>query len=125
MPLRQPKLDDRTFQDLDNEAKRLIPRYTPEWTDHNLSDPGVTLIELFAWMVDILLYRIIRVPEKNYIRFRDLLGIRLKVQLQHECRSHSGFQLLNLELWPCQKASRLRLSGQVTSQPLPLLQIPG
>jgi len=78
MPLPEPKLDDRTFQDLVNEAKRLIPRYTPEWTDHNLSDPGVTLIELFAWMVDILLYRINLVPEKNYIRFMDLLGIRLQ-----------------------------------------------
>ena len=78
MPLPEPKLDDRTFQDLVNEAKRLIPRYTPEWTDHNLSDPGVTLIELFAWLVDILLYRVNRVPEKNYIRFMDLLGIRLQ-----------------------------------------------
>jgi predicted phage baseplate assembly protein len=78
MPLPEPKLDDRTFQDLVNEAKRLIPHYTPEWTDHNLSDPGVTLIELFAWMVEILLYRINRVPEKNYIRFMDLLGIRLQ-----------------------------------------------
>ncbi|MDR3577378.1 MAG: putative baseplate assembly protein [Anaerolineaceae bacterium] len=78
MPLPEPKLDDRTFQDLVNEAKGLIPHYTPEWTDHNLSDPGVTMIELFAWMVDILLYRINRVPEKNYIRFMDLLGIRLQ-----------------------------------------------
>ncbi|MGE5595251.1 MAG: putative baseplate assembly protein [Hyphomicrobiales bacterium] len=78
MPLPEPKLDDRTFQDLVNETKALIPRYCPEWTDHNLSDPGVTLIELFAWMTDLLLYRLNRVPEKNYIRFMDLLGIRLK-----------------------------------------------
>lgn len=78
MPLPEPKLDDRQFQDLVNEAKALIPRYCPEWTDHNLSDPGVTLIELFAWMTDLLLYRLNRVPEKNYIRFMDLLGIRLQ-----------------------------------------------
>lgn len=78
MPLPDPQLDDRRFQDLVNEAKSLIPRYCPEWTDHNLSDPGVTLIELFAWMTDLLLFRLNRVPAKNYLRFLDLLGIRLK-----------------------------------------------
>lgn len=78
MPLPEPQLDDRRFQDLVNEAKQLIPRYTPEWTDHNVSDPGVTLIELFAYMVDTLLYRVNRVPEKNYIRFMDLIGLRLQ-----------------------------------------------
>lgn len=78
MPLPDPKLDDRTFQDLVNEAKLLIPRYCPEWTDHNVSDPGVTLIELFAWMTDLLLYRLNRVPDKNYVRFMELLGLGLK-----------------------------------------------
>lgn len=78
MPLPDPQLDDRRFQDIVNEAKRLIPRYTPEWTDHNVSDPGITLVELFAWLADLLLYRINRVPEKNYLRFMDLLGIRLQ-----------------------------------------------
>jgi len=78
MPLPDPQLDDRRFQDIVNEAKSLIPRYCPEWTDHNVSDPGVTLIELFAWMTDLVLYRLNRVPEKNYLRFMDLIGMRLK-----------------------------------------------
>jgi predicted phage baseplate assembly protein len=77
MALPSPVLDDRKFQDIVSEARSLIPRYCPEWTDHNLSDPGITLIELFAWMVDILLYRLNRVPEKNYIKFLDLIGLRL------------------------------------------------
>ena len=50
MSLPVPSLDDRRFQDFVDEAKRLIPRYCPDWTDHNVSDPGITLIELFAWM---------------------------------------------------------------------------
>ena len=78
MPLPAPNLDDRRFQDILDEARRLIPRYCPEWTDHNLSDPGITLLELFAWMTDLLLYRLNRVPDKNYIKFMDLLGIRLE-----------------------------------------------
>ncbi|MBF6612702.1 MAG: putative baseplate assembly protein [Chloroflexi bacterium] len=78
MVLPVPKLDDRTFQDLVNETKRQIPRYCPEWTDHNVSDPGVTLIELFAYMVDMLLYRINRVPERNYVKWLEMLGLKLE-----------------------------------------------
>jgi len=78
MTLQAPKLDDRKFQDIVHEARSKIPLYCPKWTDYNLSDPGITLIELFAWMVDMLLYRLNRVPEKNYIKFMELIGIRLE-----------------------------------------------
>ena len=78
MPLPTRPLDDRSFQDLVDEAKKRIPLYCPEWTDHNVSDPGVTLIELFAWMVDILLYRLNQVPASHYIRLLELLGIQLE-----------------------------------------------
>ncbi|GAA1879415.1 putative baseplate assembly protein [Streptantibioticus ferralitis] len=77
MALPSPNLDDRRFQQLVDEAKRYVQQRAPEWTDHNVSDPGVTLIETFAYMVDQLLYRLNRVPEKNYSAFLDLLGIRL------------------------------------------------
>lgn len=77
MPLPVPDLDDRSFQDLVNEARRRIPLYCPEWTDHNLSDPGITLIELFAWMTEVLIYRLNKVPDKNYVKFLELLGVRL------------------------------------------------
>jgi len=78
MALPAPNLDDRKFQDIVTEARGLIPRHCPEWTDHNLSDPGITLIELFAWMVDLLLYRLNKVPDKNYIKFMDLIGVKLE-----------------------------------------------
>ena len=72
-----PNLDDRRFQDLVDEAKLMVQQRCPEWTDHNVSDPGVTLIELFASMVDQLVYRLNQVPERNYVKFLDLLGVRL------------------------------------------------
>jgi predicted phage baseplate assembly protein len=78
MPLQAPILDDRSFQDIVDEAKHRIPQYCPEWTDHNLSDPGVALIELFAWMTEMLLYRVNQVPDKSYIKFLELLGIKLE-----------------------------------------------
>ncbi|SDD34018.1 putative baseplate assembly protein [Actinokineospora iranica] len=77
MVLPAPNLDDRRFQHLVDEAKRYVQQRCPEWTDHNVSDPGVTLIETFAHMVDQLVYRLNRVPDKNYIAFLDLLGVRL------------------------------------------------
>ncbi|WP_030871427.1 putative baseplate assembly protein [Streptomyces sp. NRRL S-37] len=77
MALPSPNLDDRRFQQLVDEAKRYVQQRAPEWTDHNVSDPGVTLIETFAYLVDQLLYRLNRVPDKNYTAFLDLLGIGL------------------------------------------------
>ncbi|MFF5218373.1 putative baseplate assembly protein [Micromonospora sp. NPDC000442] len=77
MALPAPNLDDRRFQQLVDDAKRFIQQRCPEWTDHNVSDPGVTLIEAFAQMTDELLYRLNRVPEKNYLAFLDLIGVRL------------------------------------------------
>jgi predicted phage baseplate assembly protein len=77
MALPAPHLDDRTFQSLVDDAKRMIHQRCPEWTDHNVSDPGVTLIETFAYMVEQLLWRLNRVPDKTYIKFLELLGLRL------------------------------------------------
>jgi predicted phage baseplate assembly protein len=72
------RLDDRNFDDLVEECLQRIPRYCPEWTDYNLSDPGITLVELFAWLTDQMLMRFNQVPRKNYVAFLELLGIRLQ-----------------------------------------------
>jgi len=70
-------LDDRTFDDIVAEAIRLIPRYCPDWTNHNPSDPGITLVELFAWMTEMMLYRLNQVPEKIYLSLLELMGLSL------------------------------------------------
>ncbi|WP_218081930.1 putative baseplate assembly protein [Anthocerotibacter panamensis] len=75
--LPKSNLDDRTFKDLVEECILRIPRYCPEWTDYNASDPGITLIELFAWLTDQMLLRFNQVPRRNYVTFLELLGIRL------------------------------------------------
>lgn len=78
MPFDAPVLDNRNFQDIVDELKKRIPLYCPEWTDHNVSDPGVTLIELFSYVTEQLLYRMNQVPRLHYIRMMDLLGIQLQ-----------------------------------------------
>src|SRR6201999_333952 len=77
MALPVPNLDDRRFQDLVDDTKRLVRQRCPEWTDHNVSDPGVTLIETFAFMTDQLLFRLNRVPDRLYLKFLELIGLRL------------------------------------------------
>ncbi len=67
-------LDNRVYTDLLEEARALIPTYDPAWTDHNPSDPGITLIELFAWLTEMLIYRVNRVPDKHLITFLKLLN---------------------------------------------------
>ena len=76
--LPKSNLDDRSFNDLVQECKLRIPRYCQEWTNHNPSDPGITLIELFAWLVDQMLLRFNQVPRLQYVAFLELLGIRLR-----------------------------------------------
>jgi len=71
-------LDDRQFQDLVNEARVRVARRCPEWTDHNVSDPGITLIELFAWLTETLVYRVNRIPAKLHVALLELLGMRLR-----------------------------------------------
>ena len=70
-------MDDKTYKEIVEEALSLIPHYTPEWTNHNPTDPGVTLIELFSWMTEMVLYRMNRVPEKTYLAMLDMMGLTL------------------------------------------------
>ncbi len=75
MTLTPPNLDSRSFDDLVKEARDRIPRFTPEWTNFNDSDPGMTLVKLHAWMTETILWELNRVPELNYIKFLELVGI--------------------------------------------------
>ena len=77
MRLPEIQLDDRRFQELVSEARLKINRSCPEWTEHNVSDPGITLIELFAWMTEMTIYRLNRVPDKLHVKLLELLGIQL------------------------------------------------
>ena len=74
MPIVPPKLDDRRFNDIVREARALIPQYCPEWTHLGDSDPGMTIVQLFAWMTEMTLFRINRVPDKTYVHFLNFIG---------------------------------------------------
>jgi hypothetical protein len=74
-----PILDDRGFEQVLAEAKRRIAVHTPEWTNfEGESDPGITFVELFAFIADNVIYRANRVPELNRLKFLQLMGLRLR-----------------------------------------------
>jgi len=73
MNLPLPNLDDQSYGDLVQEAIALIPLEYPEWTDHNPTDTGIILIELFAWLTEMTLYQINQIPDQNYASFVSLL----------------------------------------------------
>jgi Baseplate J-like protein len=79
MTLPVPNLDDRTFDQLATEARSLIPKNFPQWTDHNLSDPGITLLELFAFLLEIAIYQTNRVPERSLEHFAELVGVARQI----------------------------------------------
>src|SRR5919201_6250134 len=78
VPVPVPALDTRRYQDLLDEALARIPVHNPEWTNFNRSDPGVTLIEVFAFLTESLLYRANQIPERNRRAFLSLLGVPLQ-----------------------------------------------
>lgn len=77
MPLQVPSIDDRRYADLVRDTLARVPVHTPEWTQLSESDPGVTLVELFAFLTESLLYRANRVPEVSRAKFLRLLGVPL------------------------------------------------
>ena len=81
MPIRPPALDDRSFDDLVADLVRRIPAHAPEWTNPRDGDPGRTLIDLFAWLADTILYRANLIPERQRLAFLRLLGTGMQPAL--------------------------------------------
>lgn len=78
MPLPVPSIDSRTYQRLVDETLARVPIHTPEWTNFNPSDPGVTIVQLFAFLAEAMIYRANQIPVRNRAKFLDLLDIPLR-----------------------------------------------
>lgn len=74
MSIPLPELDDCPYPELVAEAQALIPTLCPAWTNHNPTDPGMALVELLAWLTEMVLYRVNQVPDENYQTFLKLLN---------------------------------------------------
>lgn len=97
MAINIPNLDDRDYQQIVQEAIARIPVHNPEWTNFNDSDPGITLLQLFAFMTESILYRANQVPERNRLKFLQMLGIN-----PAPAAAAQGFVTINNERAPLQ-----------------------
>lgn len=115
MPIQPPSLDDRGFDDLVAELLARIPAHTPEWTDPRPGDPGRTVLELFAWLADTLLYRVNLTPEKQRLAFLRLLGLPLKPAVAAE-----GWISLSHSQPDDQRCYQLKPLAGVSGGPVPV-----
>src|SRR5437870_5815987 len=116
MPLRSPNLDDRTFQQLVDEAKTRIQLNCPSWSDLSPGDPGMVLLEVFAYLTEVMIYRLNRIPEKAYIEFLNLLGLKLQPPVAASAsllftRSRAADQTLDIPKGTRVTTSRTRSGG--------------
>lgn len=109
MPLEEPQLDDRNFEQLLRDLRLRIPRYNKEWTNFNDSDPGITLLQLFAWLSELMLFRMNQIPLKNYIKFLKLLGQELRPA--RPARAHLTFNAA-----PGAKVEPIPARSQISAQ---------
>lgn len=125
MPIRPPALDDRGFTDLVADMVRRVPAHAPEWTDIREGDPGRTLIDLFAWLGDTILYRANLVPERQRLAFLRLLGKPLRpampahglVQVAIEDETETGLTVLPMR-HPIFKPVHFELDSEVVVLPV-------
>lgn len=116
-----PDLDDRIFKQIVEESRKMIPKLLPQWTDENYHDPGITLIELFAWLTEMQQYYLNRITLKNELKFLKLLGIRLKeASLARTDVTFEG--LARVTLLP--RGTRLAATDQSFETEEPILLIP-
>ncbi|PYI55179.1 putative baseplate assembly protein [Paenibacillus flagellatus] len=80
-----PDLDDRMYEQMVREARQAIPKLLPQWTDENAHDPGMTMIELLAWMTEMQQYYLNRITAKNELKFLKLLGASPREALSATC----------------------------------------
>ena len=88
MRLKSPNLDDRDFHQLVEEARQIIVDKCPQWTDLTPGDPGIVILEVFAHLTETMIYRLNRLPEKAYVEFLRLIGVKLNPPVAASARLH-------------------------------------
>ncbi|HLK01353.1 MAG TPA: hypothetical protein VKU39_15795 [Streptosporangiaceae bacterium] len=129
MPIPLPNLDDRDYADLTAQAQALLPALDQTWTNYNPSDPGVTLVELFAWLTEMLLFQVNQVPPASTETFLRLLNgsgwtrdpgesldgaVRdtvLKLRERYRAVTAADFEWLALNAWPLTDAAKALTGG--------------
>ncbi len=71
----EKKLDDSSYHNIYEKALQRIARQAPWWTHKEITDPGVTLIEMWALLCDMQSFYLDQVQEGHYRKYLKLLGM--------------------------------------------------
>ncbi len=118
MPIESPQLDDLRFDAVATQLRRQIPLFNPEWTDHNESDPGITMVQLFAHLAEQIGFRLNRLPDKAYVEMLKLIGVRL--QPARAASTFLAFYLSKPETavaFEIDEATRIKAKSKATPPP--------
>jgi len=74
--MKAPLIDERDSETILRQLRDLVPHYTPEWKADDDRDPGVAVMKLFAGMYRGIIQRLNQVPEKHYLAYLDMLGVK-------------------------------------------------
>jgi predicted phage baseplate assembly protein len=114
LELKEPTFD-RPFEEIYRELRSRIPRFNPLWTNYNDSDPGITVLQLFAWLTEMTLHRMNDVPRKHYLKFAELLGLQLAGP--KPARVRLSFKPKTSEI-PATIPARSKFGGQADGEPV-------
>jgi predicted phage baseplate assembly protein len=96
LPIPNPSIDDKSYLDIVEESKKKISVYSKRWTDYNVSDPGITFLELFSWLAESQIYSLNKISLKNYLKFLRLLGHDASIKPASPPKLHLTFNGSNL-----------------------------
>ena len=71
-----PKIDARTASEILRQLRAMAPHYTREWLAKDDNDSGVALLRIFSSIAEGVISRLNRAPDRNFLAFLDMLGIR-------------------------------------------------
>jgi hypothetical protein len=120
MSLKAPNLDDRDFNQLVEEALRRVGETSPQWTDLSPHDPGIVLLELFAFLTETMIYRLNRLPEKAYIEFLRLLGVKLSPPIAASVRLRFSLSKVQKTSVIIERGTRVTLNRTNSDQETPI-----
>ena len=75
------QLDNEYFDDILDNARNMIVSIYPEWTDFNYHDPGITMLEMFAWLKESQQYYINKIGPENIRKYLKLIGIERRTKV--------------------------------------------
>lgn len=116
--IKLPNYDDQIFEDIVKKAINKIKTIYPEWTDYNEHDPGITILELFAWLKEMQQYHLNELTSEGYESILKLLHTKLlkEVPARMEVAVETNAQGMTLKPYTPFYAGEIQYENQKSTE---------